>query len=154
MIAEAILALEQSGFGQAARATFWLYPLANLVHILGAAMLVGGIAVFDIQVLRGAPDASRIARAAIPIAACGLALQLVSGLPMFAAEATAFAGNLAFQVKLGLIVLGLANILYVHRRFGAALRGEASLDAAKPFAALSLASWTFAMLAGRAIAYI
>ena len=52
MIQELLAAFEASGLGHTARNSVWLYPLANLVHVLGAALLVGSIAVFDILVLR------------------------------------------------------------------------------------------------------
>jgi hypothetical protein len=74
-IEAAMTALEQSGLGVAARGSAWLYPLANLAHVLGAALLVGAIATFDVQLLRGAPHPRTTYRAAMPVAAIGLALQ-------------------------------------------------------------------------------
>ena len=42
MLGEAITALmtalENSALGEAARGTGWLYPLANMAHVLGAAL--------------------------------------------------------------------------------------------------------------------
>ncbi len=52
IITAAFTALEQSSLGAAARGSAWLYPLANVSHVLGAALLVGAIATFDIQVIR------------------------------------------------------------------------------------------------------
>ena len=68
-IEAAMTALEQSGLGAAARGSAWLYPLANLAHVLGAALLVGAIATFDVQLLRGAPHPRTTYRAAMPVAA-------------------------------------------------------------------------------------
>lgn len=36
-------ALEASGFGDAMRNSLYLYPLANLIHILGFILLIGPI---------------------------------------------------------------------------------------------------------------
>lgn len=143
-------ALEVSGLGRAARASGWLYPLSNLLHVLGAALLVGGIAVFDIGVLRRAEAAAAIGRIAIPLAALGLALQIGSGAVLLAAEAVALSRNPAFLAKLGLIALGLLNVALFHRLVGP----DRTSGPARTLALVSLASWTLALLAGRAIAYL
>src|SRR5215510_2726767 len=87
IITAAFTALEQSSLGVAARGSGWLYALANISHVLGAALLVGAIATFDIQVLRRAKNVGVIARAVTPVAAFGLALQIVSGMVLLAADA-------------------------------------------------------------------
>lgn len=154
MIAELAGALEGSALGQVARASSWLYPLMNLAHVLGAALLVGGIAVLDVAVLRRLREAGPIGRIAIPLAAFGIALQVLSGVVLLAAEATALVRNPAFLAKMGLVVLGLANVALFHRAFGGDLRAGLTLDGARPLAAVSLTAWVLALLAGRAIAYV
>src|SRR6188472_3902944 len=98
-------AYEQSGLGVAARSTTWVYPLANLVHVLGASLLVGAIAVFDVQVLRRAGSLRTLARATLPLAMLGLAIQLVSGLVLFSAEASTIVTNGAFRFKMVMLAL-------------------------------------------------
>lgn len=153
-IAALMLAFEQSGLGHAARSTVWLYPLANLTHVLGAALLVGAIATFDIQVLRRTADLRSVGRATIPLAASGLALQLVSGVVLLSAEASTLVRNPALQLKMAVLVVGLANVVLFHRRFGRRLKEGTPLDGARILAAISLASWLLVLLAGRAIAYL
>jgi hypothetical protein len=153
-IEAAMTALEQSSLGVLARGSAWLYPLANLAHVLGAALLVGAIATFDIQLLRAAPHPRTTYRAAMPIAAIGLALQVVSGVVLLAADATAVARNGAFQFKMAMFVLGLVNVAAFYWRFGGALKADAPLERGVAFAAVSLASWVLVLLAGRATAYI
>lgn len=154
MLAEALSWLEQSGLGQAARGTVWLYPLANLGHVLGAALLVGAIVVFDLWLLRRRAGMGAVARAALPVAMAGLVLQLITGAVLFAAEAVALAGNPAFQVKMALLALALANIALFHRRFRHISHAEDAPAGARPLAALSLSAWLGVLLAGRAIAYL
>ena len=152
---EALAALEQSGLGHLARHSAWAYTAANLIHVLGAAFLVGGIAVFDVAMLgRRFEDAARIGRFAIPLAAGGLALQLPTGLVLLAAEARALGVNPAFYAKLAFIAVGLVNLIILHARFGAATRGEDLPPAIVPFAAISLAAWVLTLIAGRMIAYL
>jgi hypothetical protein len=153
-IEAAMAALEQSGLGAATRGSAWLYPLANLAHVLGAALLVGAIATFDIQLIRAAPHPLTTYRAAMPIAALGLALQIVSGFVLLSADATAMVRNGAFQFKMAMFALGLANVAVFYWRYGGALKADAPLERGVAFAAVSLASWTLVLLAGRATAYI
>ena len=153
-ITAAMTALEHSGLGAAARGSAWLYPLANLSHVLGAALLVGAIATFDIQVLRRAKNVGVIARAVTPVAGLGLALQVASGIVLLAADAMPVVVNPAFQLKMAMFAVGLLNIAAFRWRFGGGLRAETPLDGAAGFAAVSLASWLLVLLAGRFIAYL
>jgi hypothetical protein len=153
-ITATMTALEQSSLGAAARGSAWLYPLANLSHVLGAALLVGAIATFDIQVLRGTKSAGVIARAVTPIAAFGLALQVASGIVVLAADAMPVVVNPAFQFKMAMFALGLLNVAVFRWRFGSRLKTDAPLDGARGLAAVSLASWLLVLLAGRFIAYL
>src|ERR1700678_3448974 len=120
-------ALEQSALGQAARGSGWLYPAANVVHVLGAALLVGAIATFDIQVLRRAPGAAVVLRAVTPIAIVGLLAQFASGVVLLAADAMPVATNPAFEFKMAMLALGLVNVAAFRWRFGNALRQDAPL---------------------------
>ena len=153
-ITAAMTTLEQSSLGAAARGSGWLYPLANLSHVLGAALLVGAIATFDIQVLRRVKHIGVIARAVTPVAAFGLALQVASGVVLLAADAMPVVVNPAFQFKMAMFALGLVNVAVFRWRFGGGLRADAPLDGAGGLAAVSLASWVLVLLAGRFIAYL
>jgi hypothetical protein len=154
MIQELLAAYEASGLGHAARNTVWLYPLANLVHVLGAALLVGSIAVFDILVLRRRyGDAAAAGRVAIPLAATGLALQAASGFVLLSAEATAVARNPAFLFKMALLAVGLANVAAFHANYGLAALADGRLRTVRFSAMVSLGVWILVLLAGRAIAY-
>jgi hypothetical protein len=147
-------ALEQSSLGAAARGSAWLYPLANLSHVLGAALLIGAVATFDIQVLRHGRNVGVIARAVTPVAAVGLALQVASGTVLLAADAMPVVVNPAFQFKMAMFALGLINVAVFRWRFGSSLKADGPLDGATWLAAVSLASWLLVLLAGRFIAYL
>jgi len=47
------VALEQSGFAAAIRQSPWLYPAANVGHIVSLTFFAGAIAVMDIRLLGG-----------------------------------------------------------------------------------------------------
>jgi hypothetical protein len=152
--AEWLHALEHSGLGHLARHSAWTFTIANVLHVIGAALVLGGIAVFDLLVLmRRGWIAAQTGRVAIPLAAFGLALQIPTGLILLAAEASALGQNPAFLAKLAFIALGLLNLALIHFRFREGLRTELP-DGARAFAAISLLAWTATIVAGRMIAYL
>jgi hypothetical protein len=154
LYAEWLHALEQSGLGHLARHSAWTFTVANVLHVLGAALVVGAIAVFDLKLLFRAGHAAETGRAAIPLAAVGLALQIPTGLVLLAAEASALGHNPAFLYKLGFIGLGLVNVAFFHGRMGARMRHGPFPASARVFAGVSLLAWTGALVAGRMIAYL
>jgi hypothetical protein len=152
--------VELSAVGQAMRQSTWLYPLVETAHILGFVILVGTIMLFDLRLLglgRSLPI-DRLAGFILPIPAFGFLLALATGALLFVTEATAYARNPLFLVKLGLIALGLLNILYFH------LGPYRTIDLwhpAKPVPAtarlsglLSLTLWFAVIISGRLIAYV
>jgi hypothetical protein len=155
MYLDLLAALEASWLGHAGRHSAWLYTAANLLHVLGSAFVVGGIAVFDLKVLaEHGKHAWHVGRYAIPLAATGLALQIPTGILLLAVEARALGTNPAFYLKFAFIVLGLINVALFHIRFGSALRAGALPPEARIYALFSLLAWIVTLLAGRMIAYL
>jgi hypothetical protein len=147
--------LEASGLGHAARHSAWLFTIANLLHVLGAAFVVGGIGVFDLKLLLGrGRGAGEVGRIAIPLAAAGVALQIPTGLVLLAVEATKLGINPAFYAKMAFIAVGLVNVAAFHARFGSAMRDGDLPPSARLYGAVSLAAWIIVLLAGRMIAYL
>lgn len=147
--------LEFSPLGFAARGSVWLYPLANLAHVVGATFLVGAILVFDLLLLRRRYHmAAAIAPTALGVSATGLLLLLVSGPVMFSAEATAFGRNPIFLAKMAFIAAGFANLGLYHRARRRAVAPPAIPANAGYHAAFSAGIWVLAVLAGRSIAYV
>lgn len=104
-------AIQSSSFGAWAGGD--AYPFANLVHILGLVMLVGGIGVLDLRLMglfRRIP-VTALAAAVTPIAVAGLALMIPSGAMMFASDASTLVSSFTFRTKLLLIALALANAI-------------------------------------------
>jgi hypothetical protein len=81
---------------------------------------------------------------------------VITGLPLFAAEAVKLYGNPAFRVKLLLLALAGFNALLFHRTedrkaHGQDQRGGCSLQA-RMFAGASLLLWSGIIVSGRLIA--
>jgi hypothetical protein len=155
MYLDLLAALEGSWLGHAGRHSAWLYTAANLLHVLGATFVVGGIAVLDLKVLaEHGKHAWQVGRYAIPLATAGLLLQIPTGLLLLAVEARALGTNPAFYVKLAFIGLGIVNVALFHARLGSALRAGALPREARAYALVSLLAWIVTLLAGRMIAYL
>jgi hypothetical protein len=158
LLAGWFLALEQSGLGEAMRGSRFLYPLANVTHILGLAGFAGAVAIMDARLLGAfaatplAPFVARWRRAAM----AAFAVQAASGFLLFAAEASAIAENPVFRLKMLLIAAGLANVAVFEAATRPGLAGWREgppPPAARIAGAVSLAAWAAVAAAGRLIAY-
>lgn len=151
---------ESTAFAAAMRQWLWLYPIVEIVHITGIALLVGSVAMFDLRVLgcsRTLP-VRLLARHLLPWTWTRFAIVAATGAMMFTAHATEFWSNPAFAVKLALIAAAGANALWFHpgsdggaQRWGP---GTAAPAPAKAAAALSLALRLGAIGCGRPIACV
>jgi hypothetical protein len=145
--------LEASQLGSFARGSAWAYPLANLVHLFGLVLLLGGIGVVDLRIagaFRTLP-LEPVMRALTPIAIAGLALLILSGPILFAADATALARSDMFWRKLVLIGFALVNAL-VFRRIRRGQTGEPR-PIERVMAVASILLWLTVAAFGRLIAY-
>ncbi len=98
-------ALEHSAFAAAIRQSSWLYPLANVGHILALVAFASAVAVMDLRILgafAGTVPAHvlRQARRAAILAFCGLA---ATGFMLFSAEASHIVVNPVFRLKAALV---------------------------------------------------
>lgn len=149
--------VQASAFGTWAGESPLAYPLANLVHLLGLVMLVGGIGVVDLRLagaFRALPPAA-LSRALTPVALTGLVLMAASGPVLFAADAAALAGSSLFRWKLVLIAAALVNAaafrLVWNRRL--ATWAEDPPPIGRLMAGASLLLWLAVGTCGRMIAY-
>jgi hypothetical protein len=153
------IALEQSEFAAAIRQSTWLYPLANVGHIVSLVFFAGAVAVLDIRLLGGlaATEPGPLLARARTVAVAALAGMAATGFILFSAEASHLARNPVLQLKAGLIAAGLLNVaLY---EFGAkwaveGLKPGAVMPArARIAGAVSLVTWVAVAACGRSIAY-
>ena len=155
---EALAALlEASALGQWARGSAIAYPVANVLHLLGLVLLIGGIGVVDLRLagfLRSLPTVP-LAKAMTPFALAGVGLLALSGAVMFAADAGPMVASEIFRLKLALIGLGLAHAVLFRWLWRHRLDSwEASPPLAGRLMALgSLGLWLSVGALGRWIAY-
>lgn len=149
-----LLAAESSPLAAAMRTSLFLYPLANVIHVLAALAFFAAVAAIDVKLLRASSigDARAFIARVRPWAAIALLVQIASGVLLFVPEATHIWMNPVFRVKLILIALTLANVIVVE----ALIRGRGEnvrTGAARGAAVVSLGLWLSVAAAGRLIAY-
>lgn len=158
---EAIAAsIEATALSQALRSSLWLYPLVNTAHIVGIALLVGGIAPLDLRLLgcwRTVPLAPLV-RTLVPMAMAGLILAMLSGLLLLATRPLDYVVEPLFGIKMAALAAAVLNALALrlspHWRSMAVTGGDDGVRPAWRFAALlSLTLWLGVLTAGRLIAY-
>jgi Family of unknown function (DUF6644) len=153
------VALEQSGFGAAIRQSTWLFPLANVGHVLALALFAGALAVMDVRLLGGlaATSPACLLMRARTVAIAAFVLLAVTGFMQFAADASHLIINPVFQIKLALIGLGLVNLAIfefgVKRSVTGLGPGAAMPASAKTAGFMSIAIWIAVAACGRSIAY-
>lgn len=143
------IALQDSAFAQFVRNSVWLYPLANILHVLMVMGFFALVAAMDLSVLRKlgpAPAKDVIARLR-PWAFAALAVIAATGIVLLAPEAVPIAGNPAFQLKFAAIALALLNVGLNSWALAKGSDGRAT-------AAASLALWLTVAAMGRSIAYV
>ena len=89
----------------------WAYPALEVVHIVGIALLLGNLVLFELRVWGCGPRAAA-GRAGAAGAACRagrLRLMAASGLLMFAGQPAELLANRAFVIKMGLVLLAGLN---------------------------------------------
>jgi hypothetical protein len=152
--------LEASGLGAAIREATWVYPAANVLHVLSVVVFAGAVAVMDARLLGAfaqAPPAD-VLRGARRFAVGAFMAIALTGFVLFTAEASHVALNPVFQTKLLLIALALVNVIVfelIFRRRLAQFPPHMPLPAAARISAfLSLATWLAVVACGRSIAYV
>jgi hypothetical protein len=153
------VALEDSALGHVIRQSTWAYLAANVGHIVSLVVFAGAVAVMDLR-MAGAfaatsPDC--ILRAAGRIAVMAFIGLALTSATLFIAEASHVILNPVFQIKLGLIALGLLNIALFEYFTTPKVKDLPPLtplpSSARAAGMLSIATWIAVAICGRSIAY-
>ncbi len=129
----------------------WLYPLLEVTHIAGIALLLGNLVLLEVRVFGAgvALPVKDLARLTLGLATVGFCLAAASGLLMFASQANELLANRIFVIKMLLLMLLGCNAALFH--------GRGSLQkldtAARALLLLSTLLWLGVLTCGRWIAY-
>jgi hypothetical protein len=153
-------ALEGTAVATAIREGDGWFPWIESVHVLALVLVVGSIAVVDLRLLGWSSRGRSVAQttaAALPITWCAFAVAVASGALLFSSNATRYAHNLFFEMKMLLIVAAGGNMLVFQLLLGRGahawrtpqdtpLRGRIA-------GALSLSLWIAVVACGRWIGF-
>jgi hypothetical protein len=120
------------------RMAVWAFPIVNIAHVIGIALLFGGIVALDLQLLGvGGREIALgpLARLILPSVLVGFGLAVATGGLMFMANPREYWANPYFSWKFGLIAAAGLNALVLHttawrNRKGWAERAPLSVRAA------------------------
>jgi hypothetical protein len=129
----------------------WAYPVLEIVHICGIALLLGNLVLLELRLFgRGAQlPIQPLARLALGTAVTGFSLAAGSGLAMFASQPGELLANRAFTLKMLLLFAAGCNAAWFHRR-GSLARND---RAARLQIFVSTLLWVAVIACGRWIAY-
>jgi hypothetical protein len=152
-------ALNESALTLWLNSLLWGFPGAEIFHIVMTGGFFGGIALLDLRLLGVHKRVSvlTLMQHVLPCLWWLFGGVVLSGALLFMFMPLEYAGNPAFLTKLGLIVLGGANALFMHVVL---LRHQQQWDTHSPvpfsvklFALVSLVIWMATLACGRLIAY-
>ena len=150
--------VEANSFSELIRSSRWGYPVIEIAHLMGLAILVGAAALFDARLLgfwRGLPI-TEAARYLLTPVWMGFGVAVGTGLLMFVTDATELMSNPAFRLKLALIAVAGLNAAAFHvGPFRSAKKwGARTPVSGKVAAVISLVIWAGVVACGRLIAYV
>jgi hypothetical protein len=131
-----------------------LFPWIECIHVLAIVLVVGTILIVDLRLL-GIASRDRpvdvLLREVLPYTWTAFAVAAVSGSLLFSSNATKYAHNTFFQLKMMLLVIAAANMGIFHL-IGAHKRGQAPLSG-RAAGAISLLVWVGVIACGRWIGF-
>ncbi|URM26111.1 hypothetical protein LLY42_19405 [Pseudomonas frederiksbergensis] len=137
------------------------FPVLESVHVIGIALVFGTIAVVDLRLLGVAShrrSALRLIKDLLPFTWVAFVACVITGLFMFAANATTYAENTAFLCKMGVLLLAGLNMgifhLGVFRRIAEWDTTLTPPSQARVAGFSSLALWAGVVFLGRWIAFL
>ena len=130
----------------------WAYPVLEIVHIFGIAMLLGNLVLLELRVFgRGKTlPVADLARLSLGLAAVGFSLAALSGVLMFGTRPAELLSNRAFTLKMVLLFTAACNAGWFHAR-----QSLEKLDfTARALMVVSTVIWIAVIACGRWIAYL
>lgn len=144
----------------AIRQSEYAFPAIECVHVLAISAVVGVISIVDLRLLgirAHTPKIRTLLGQLIPVVWLAFVFAAISGGLLFASNATGYAKNFDFQVKMALMLLAFLNMLAFHIVGRERLAGWDEADrlpaAARLSGAISLLLWIAIVYFGRHIGF-
>lgn len=130
----------------------WAYPMLEVVHVIGVALILGNLVLLELRVFGWASTLpiEPLARLSLGLVGLGFGLAVVTGLLMFGTQPGELLANRVFTVKMALIMLAGCNAGWFHARRSLQLQDTT----ARVSMLLSSLIWILVITCGRWIAYV
>lgn len=152
--------LQDTWFATGIRDSLLLFPILYTLHIFGVVILVAATSALDLRmlglVMRDEP-VSDLAALLLPWAKIGFVSQIITGALLFIAQAADMWHNVAFLIKIALVLLAGLNVLIFHMTAYKNVHQwpRDSTPAAARFSAIfSLVCWVGIVAMSRLIAFV
>jgi hypothetical protein len=145
---------DDTAVGQFIAGNTWAFPLTETFHIMALAVMFGCIFLIDLRLLGvnfGGITHDRLFRELNRYINWSTIIIIVTGLMLFASEATKAYENDAFRPKVVLLIIAL---IFHYAVFNKAVRQQAIPSNAKFLGWTSLILWFGVGMAGRAIGFV
>jgi len=132
----------------------WAFPVCEIVHIVGFAMLIGTITIVDLRLLgvgMKKQTAAELVKDTAPWTLLGLALVLISGPLIFSSDPNLYMGNQSFRFKITMLLLAILFNWTLHRKVAMSPQpgGMGAL-----VGGISMLMWTSVIFGGIFIAFV
>lgn len=138
----------------------WVWPTLEMFHFLGLCLLLGSLLIVDLSVIGFARNISlNLVDKFIIATLIGFAINVITGVLFVVGDPGRYFVNIAFRIKMVLIIIAGLNALYFTFRVRPRIKAgennfsELSLNA-RVSTALSLCLWTSIIVLGRFIPYV
>lgn len=130
----------------------WAYPMLEVAHLVGVALLLGNLVLLELRVFGWGRDlpVEPLARLSLGLAMTGFGLAAVSGLLMFGTQPGELLANRVFTAKMALIMLAGCNAGWFHARRSLQLQDRT----ARVLMSVSTVMWLLVLTCGRWIGYV
>lgn len=137
----------------------WLWPSLEIAHFFGLCLLLGSLIIFDLRMIGIAKAVPlKSIETFMTVALIGFLINLFTGIIFIVGDPDRYIPNIAFRLKMLLMVVAGLNVAYYMRRLRPqVLDGVEENDisgGARYVAALSLFLWTSIIVLGRIIPYV
>ena len=141
----------------------WVWPVCEIFHFFGMALLIGTVGLLDARILglgKGIPISSL--ERLVPWGVAGFVINAVTGFIFIAGNPIGgpmdYLGNLALQIKMILVVIAGLNLLAYYftgiaKAAVAAGPDDSIMPSAKVVAGISITMWFGVIIFGRLIMY-
>lgn len=147
---------ENSWLGEGIRASSWLFPVIESVHLLALAVIGGSVLAVNLSLLGlglGRRSAAQVWHDTWPWFVGSLATMLTTGFLLFTSEAVKLYYHDAFWVKMSALLIALVFTAIVQRPTALADSEQVTPGRSRAVALLSLLLWFVVGAAGRWIGF-